>query len=318
MIVYARYSSIKELFSHQCELIPVMVEQMLNCLHDLRYKANMLHRDVSVNNIMYEKRGGMYYFILIDFDMAVVLPKDGNTPYTSSSRHRTGTLPFMAYELIRDAANTAGKGDWKPIKHLLRHDFQSLFWVSLWCILVLLTDGLSRDETEALLSKAKLWEGSNLEYVADHKQVLCTGDLFNQKIQLPPVAEGLRRWLLNWTQLLDDANGTVKRHIRQVQIAALTHQPPPPFDEETVDGLITRDTLLAALSPAMPFKQIDPTTKEVAAQEPNHGADVDRIGGHPIASAKPKRQTRKKVLTKEQSTVRAGILSRLRPRKTIP
>ena len=39
-------------------------------LHDLRYKANMLHRDISVNNIMYQMRNGRHHFVLIDFDMA--------------------------------------------------------------------------------------------------------------------------------------------------------------------------------------------------------------------------------------------------------
>ncbi|KAJ3556845.1 hypothetical protein NM688_g1796 [Phlebia brevispora] len=334
MIVYARYSSIKDLFPKRCELIPIMVEQMIDCestlnslvdrrthgregLHDLRYKANMLHRDVSVNNIMYEMRDGRYCFILIDFDMAIALPKDGDAPYVPSSKHRTGTLPFMAYELVLNAATMATSSDWGPIKHLLRHDYQSLFWVSLWCILVLLTDELTSEQRNANLDEAKLWQARKLKLAAGRKEVLCTGSLYSQGIQLPPAAECLRRWLLNWTQLLDDANGAVKRHIRQVQIAALTHQPPPPFDEETVDGLITRDTLLATLRPVMPFKQIDRVTEEAAAQEASHGGNVDRLGGHAIEPTKPKRQTLRKILTKEQSTVRAGILSRLRPRKPV-
>ena len=88
----------------------------------------MLHRDVSVNNIMYEMRGGKYYFILIDFDMAVTVAEDGEeSTYVTSSRHRTGTLPFMAWELILDAAHALLNKDWVPIEHRLRYDWASLF-----------------------------------------------------------------------------------------------------------------------------------------------------------------------------------------------
>ena len=72
-------------------------------LHDLRYKAGILHRDISVNNIMYEIQDNAYYFILIDFDMAIfVEDKRGNSTYKTSSKHRTGTLPFISFELILD------------------------------------------------------------------------------------------------------------------------------------------------------------------------------------------------------------------------
>ena len=78
----------------------------------------MLHRDVSVNNIMYEIREGKFYFILIDFDMAVRIAPDESS-YVASSRYRTGTLPFMAYELVKDAHYSSSR-IWSPIRHLLR------------------------------------------------------------------------------------------------------------------------------------------------------------------------------------------------------
>ena len=55
---------------------------------------------MSVNNIMYEMRGDKFYFILIDYDMGVLLSTKGKSSYKASSKHRTGTLPFMARALV--------------------------------------------------------------------------------------------------------------------------------------------------------------------------------------------------------------------------
>ncbi|KAJ3535782.1 hypothetical protein NM688_g6929 [Phlebia brevispora] len=167
-IVYTRYSPIKPLFAENCLLIPVMVDQMLDCLHDLRYKANMLHRDISVHNIMYEKKGDYYNFVLIDFDMAVELPKDSTSSYKTSSKHRTGTLPFMAYELIGDAyqATVNEPHKWRPKRHLLCHDFQSLFWVSLWCVLVLFQHTQTKKGQEQIIKLLKRWETGDLEAIS--------------------------------------------------------------------------------------------------------------------------------------------------------
>ena len=104
-------------------------------LHDLRYKAKILHRDISINNIMYEIRNGAYYFVLIDFDMAIVVEdRKGKSTYQASSKHRTGTLPFMAWELIQDAIRGMDDCHWVPVPHLLRHDYESLFYVSFWSV----------------------------------------------------------------------------------------------------------------------------------------------------------------------------------------
>ena len=109
----------------------------------------MLHRDISVNNIMYEIRGGKYYFILIDFDMAIVICDDdaAGSSYAASSKHRTGTLPFMAAELIEDACN-ASDPSWVPIRHRLRHDLESLYWVALWCVLMIHSAQSPKSSTE--------------------------------------------------------------------------------------------------------------------------------------------------------------------------
>ena len=54
-------------------------------LHDLFYKASILHRDVTVDNIMYEKRGDFYLFRLTNFDAAIEVAD--NVPLVPFSRH---------------------------------------------------------------------------------------------------------------------------------------------------------------------------------------------------------------------------------------
>ena len=104
-------------------------------LHDLKYKANILHRDVSVNNIMYEVRDGKPFFILNDYDLVSLQKPDGENA-KPSSKHRTGTLPFMSCDVLDDLG-TLDRGDSPSIPHILRYDFESLYWVSLWCTMTM-------------------------------------------------------------------------------------------------------------------------------------------------------------------------------------
>ena len=153
----------------------------------------MLHRDVSVNNIMYEMRGGKYYFILIDFDMAMVVPDEaGESSYVASSKHRTGTLAFMSLELVRDAMK-ASRPDWTPIKHRLHHDYESLFWVVLWCLYIVVTIGLGKDEKKALRDRVRSWDSGKLRQVAAAKKDDMTVDL-REDVDISQAAKPLMRW----------------------------------------------------------------------------------------------------------------------------
>lgn len=82
-------------------------------------KGNILHRDISENNIIITdptKTG--FSGMLIDLDLAQEL---GSA--RSGARCRTGTLAFMAIEVLRG------------VDHTYRHDLESFFYVLLWqCI----------------------------------------------------------------------------------------------------------------------------------------------------------------------------------------
>ncbi|KAJ3543491.1 hypothetical protein NM688_g5848 [Phlebia brevispora] len=336
-IVYRRYNSIKPLFAVSCELIPVMVHQMLNCLDDLWTKARMLHRDVSVDNIMYEKRGDYYHFVLIDFDMAIVLSEDDSS-CTTSSRQLTGTLPFIATEIIYDYwLCTYKRPDSTPIQRLLRHDFESLFWVSLWCILMLLSSTVSAEEARDLRYWPRSWESGDLDAIGGRRGALCTMGLHKTGITLPGPAQCLRRWFNVWTENLKKI-GVCKSHDTDASDSGESKQVRS-VDWETIGGRFAKTTLQAALLEAFPIPEpylaapkddgdkLDEQGPEDGSDGPkNHTPDDD--GNEPMARATDEPVTvdaapevvrpRKKAKTSPlpAAAPENDIRSRLRPRRS--
>ncbi|OJD25733.1 hypothetical protein ACJ73_02890, partial [Blastomyces percursus] len=79
--------------------------------------GNILHRDISENNIIItdpDKAGG-YSGMLIDLDLAKEVGSG-----RSGARHQTGTMEFMAIEVLLN------------IDHTYRHDLESSFYVLIW------------------------------------------------------------------------------------------------------------------------------------------------------------------------------------------
>ncbi|PSR76325.1 hypothetical protein PHLCEN_2v8557 [Hermanssonia centrifuga] len=241
-IVYTRYTPIVELFSKSCEFLPLMVDQMLDCLHDLRYKANILHRDVSKNNIMYEMRDNRPQFILIDYDLAKEVIGLDAFRRSSTGKHRTGTLPFMAYELVKDIARYGEPGH-VPVVHRLRYDFESLFWVALWCA-VKMPPSRDASEDNKLHNVVKEWESGLLTMLASHKRTLCTTPDEVNSLRLPPNSEYLRPWFRSWCEVMKKADLRLEEYKEALKKPSRLL----PFDMETVDGLLTRDTIKEALA----------------------------------------------------------------------
>ncbi|KAF8917357.1 hypothetical protein CPB85DRAFT_1285605 [Mucidula mucida] len=78
--------------------------------------AHILHRDISLGNIMWHERRGRICGVLNDFDMSSF--RENTSP---SSKQRTGTRPFMAREFHVNPSS--------PPLHLYRHDLESIFYV---------------------------------------------------------------------------------------------------------------------------------------------------------------------------------------------
>jgi serine/threonine protein kinase len=79
--------------------------------------GKILHRDISENNIIITdpKRADGFTGMLIDLDLGKQVGS-GKT----GARHMTGTMEFMAIEVLQNVA------------HTYRHDLESFFYVLLW------------------------------------------------------------------------------------------------------------------------------------------------------------------------------------------
>ncbi|KAE9392182.1 hypothetical protein BT96DRAFT_888188 [Gymnopus androsaceus JB14] len=96
---------------------------VFQCHRWLYEHAHILHRDISVGNIMFRKHRSRIYGVLNDFDLACKLSEITSDPLVD---HRLGTKPFMALDVLAPTW-TGGK------KALYRHDLESLFYTIL-CI----------------------------------------------------------------------------------------------------------------------------------------------------------------------------------------
>ncbi|KAF4506884.1 hypothetical protein G6O67_006921 [Ophiocordyceps sinensis] len=93
------------------------LQDAIKAHQSLYMTGEILHRDISSNNIIItnpETADG-FKGMLIDLDLA-----KENDSGPSGARHRTGTMQFMAVEVLRKA------------DHTYRHDLESFFYVLLW------------------------------------------------------------------------------------------------------------------------------------------------------------------------------------------
>ncbi|KAF8495044.1 hypothetical protein BU17DRAFT_59516, partial [Hysterangium stoloniferum] len=80
----------------------------------------ILHRDISLGNLMFRREKDEIFGVLNDFDMACYVDGTENHP---ESKQRTGTWPFMSIDLMDPSS---------PVKHLYRHDLESFFHVLMF------------------------------------------------------------------------------------------------------------------------------------------------------------------------------------------
>ncbi len=152
---------------------------------------------------MYNVKDGC--FILNDFDLAARLRKDGFPINPSDSTHRTGTLPFMAHDLV-EAMATAEQ---TKIIHTVRHDLESVFWVALWCSVYVVEPNLA--EQGALTWKerneflSKLETGSH-DTISSKKIaiILDSGNRRLRNVPFSPSFSVMRGWLNVFRRRLEE------------------------------------------------------------------------------------------------------------------
>ncbi|KAJ3577897.1 hypothetical protein NPX13_g2667 [Xylaria arbuscula] len=125
--------------------------------------GGILHRDISSNNIIItepDKSNG-FKGMLIDLDMAK--EKD------SEALHRTGTMQFMAVEVLQ------------KVDHTYRHDLESFFYVLLWmCARQSWSNGFAGEERPPKESLLRKWEMGTFKEIAFAKQGAMTVNILEQ------------------------------------------------------------------------------------------------------------------------------------------
>lgn len=118
----------------------------------LYLKGSILHRDISENNIIITdvKRTG-FAGMLIDLDLAKEL-----SSRRSGARCRTGTMEFMAIEVLLGRS------------HTYRHDLESFFYVLIWQCAHRGWEFLKKPRGRST-SKLRAWYTGNYEEIANAK-----------------------------------------------------------------------------------------------------------------------------------------------------
>jgi hypothetical protein len=111
-----------DVLQSECYLIGHTIHfSLIICeVHQWLYEQpGILHRDLSMGNIMWHHVDGKVHGVLNDYDLASFEQDKDKGP---TSDHRTGTKPFMAFDLLNER--------WKG-GHYYRHDLESLFYIIL-------------------------------------------------------------------------------------------------------------------------------------------------------------------------------------------
>ncbi|KAI1209567.1 uncharacterized protein F4807DRAFT_97196 [Annulohypoxylon truncatum] len=128
----------------------VAIEGCIRGHESLLRKAGILHRDISINNLMVneDNRNPSWPSFLIDLDLAIKEQRDG----ASGAKGKTGTRAFMAIGTLLGEL------------HTFMHDLESFFWVLFWiCIHY---GGLGKGKA---IERFEPWNYMNTEVLAEQK-----------------------------------------------------------------------------------------------------------------------------------------------------
>ncbi|KAJ7833519.1 hypothetical protein B0H14DRAFT_3710545 [Mycena olivaceomarginata] len=196
-------------------------KQIFECYHWLYEGPKIMHRDVSISNLMFQRIEGKLYGVLNDFDLATF--HDGSV--ASTSKQRTGTKPFMARDLLEHP----------PPRHFYRHDLESFLYV-----LAFLTC-----DTSAPGSTLGTWIDLGMAALQGAKADVLTIKGF------PPQKQHFQRfgiWIIAISTLFRTGFNNRSSHRADVELAKLIGgSSPPSFDDVTLGDSVTFDKFAAIL-----------------------------------------------------------------------
>ncbi|SZF00711.1 unnamed protein product [Blumeria hordei] len=157
--------------------------------------TKILHRDISANNIIMtgSEASKDWKGYVIDLDLAVLLT-DGKSQ--EKRQAMTGTMEFMALEVLNGSCKTTGA----VVEHSYRHDLESFFYVLLWqCLSCGWKDG--ENPNKEYLSK---WYTGTAKEIFDFKETEIESSHFVKQL-LPRFSdkyESIEDLALEWRQIL--------------------------------------------------------------------------------------------------------------------
>ncbi|KAK0488045.1 hypothetical protein EDD18DRAFT_1081909, partial [Armillaria luteobubalina] len=208
----------------------------------------VLHRNISLNNMMYQKRYDTNEFpfigVLNNFDLSCSLPLKEVT-----SLHQIGTPPYMAHELL-------GQFD---VVHLYQHDVKAFYYILLMLCcgyeIVQSAGGKVMQELQsqqAKMSFAKWYDRTtSWQELTDFKRYF-----FISVMPISP-SKSFSAFLLwlNAIQILFRWGLYVFANLKIPETCLPSHftlpgtmQPSAPFDNETLGGHITSEYMLQIMS----------------------------------------------------------------------
>ncbi|KAJ7165000.1 hypothetical protein C8R46DRAFT_1097851 [Mycena filopes] len=239
-------------FASRKELISIFID-VVTAHRDL-YLAKVLHRDISMNNIMLvpspetwtsfklpptpssvtalagshlldvaltrptpraSEDSVIHRGLLIDLDYALVLNTDGSRGPTATG-HRTGTLPFMAVDVLVFGGELP--------EHEPHHDLESLLYVLLWvCVHYAGPNDVERQNFDVRTSGLKHWvSGTSYEGIGMSKGYVMKDDALWVRDVLKtfaPYFEPLKPCVSAWRKLFVDKALTYPAVIAVLQAA---------------------------------------------------------------------------------------------------
>ncbi|KAK2005271.1 hypothetical protein LZ32DRAFT_633653 [Colletotrichum eremochloae] len=150
--------------------------------HKSLYKAGILHRDISINNLMINEddNNPSWPSFLIDLDLAVRKQRIS----ASGARGKTGTRAFMAIGALLGE------------QHSFMHDLESFFWVLFWICIHYDENGKDIGPTEF----------DSWNYESDHKLILSkAGTIGDESLFLKTAADNFTPYhqpLITWVNKL--------------------------------------------------------------------------------------------------------------------
>lgn len=120
-------------------------------MHESLLKASILHRDISISNIMLTENEEVGF--LIDLDLVIRISDD----HVSGAPSKTGTKVFMATGALLG----------EPYSFM--HDLESFFWLLFWICIHYKGRNEKAKSKRRIVPKYKKWNYANTEELAKMK-----------------------------------------------------------------------------------------------------------------------------------------------------